>query len=424
MRVGSRWTLRAGAFVLPLAVSPGTLDGVVLPKLAVAQLAAFALLGVWLWHWVVAGRSAARRTPLDLPLLAWGASAVLSTIFATNRNVAVFGTYFRYQGLVTILTCAALLWLAVQTLDTREEVRGVLRSLMAAAYIVALISVIQSLAATAASSRSGVETAFTFGGWVRASGTFGNADYLGIFLAMVLPFAVRELIDAGPGFGRLLWANVAAVMAVALLLTFSRGAWLGTVVGVAIAAISRLRVPRPREAAIVGIVISLVLVSAALMGIQNRSPVSAILARASSLADPTVGTGGTRLQIWGDTLHLIAARPVAGWGPDTFGLVFPSFQTGDWTPGAQIDRAHSDLLDVASSQGLLGVGAYLWLLGAIALAFWRGRRRQGSMAAAGAVAAYFVSMLVNFAWVPATAPFWLVLAAAVATWTQPAEDGA
>src|SRR5207302_2209661 len=63
----------------------------------------------------------------------------------------------------------------------------------------------------------------------------------------------------------------------------------------------------------------------------------AVVARVASLADPTAGSGASRLHIWHDTLALVAARPWAGWGPDTFGLVYPRFQTGDWTPGFLID---------------------------------------------------------------------------------------
>ena len=50
---------------------------------------------VLLVRWLRQGSITWKRTPLDLPLLAFIGSAALSTIFAINRNVAIFGTYDR-----------------------------------------------------------------------------------------------------------------------------------------------------------------------------------------------------------------------------------------------------------------------------------------------------------------------------------------
>ncbi len=421
LEAGTRWTLRAGAFLLPLAYCWTTVDQFALPKLVLARLLALCLFALWLAGWLRTGTPRLRRTPLDLPLLAFITSATVSTALAVNRSVAVFGTYLRYEGLLTLLTYAALFWLVSQALTTRAEVRGLLRSLLAGAYVAAVVAVLQSVVATALGTVGPAETGFTFGGWVRASGTFGNANFLGILLAMMLPVAVDGTLRERSGLDRALHANAVAVLVLALLLTFSRSAWLGAAAGVALAMwgpLSRSR--RARAGALAGALLLLV-VPAALAG----SPAGrAVAARLVSLANPVAGTGSTRLHIWAGTVRMIDARPLLGWGPDTFGLVYPEFRTGDWTPGAQVDRAHSDLLDVAAARGLLGAATYLATLAALALAFWRGRRQEGALAALGTVVAYEIPLQVNFAWVPVTAVFWILAAAAVATWTPPPPMGA
>ena len=93
-----RWYLRAGLFILPLAYSWGTYDAYVLPKLMVVRLLVIGLLGLFIAKAMVARSIVVKRTPLDLPLLVFVGSAALSTIFAYNQNVAVFGTYARYDG--------------------------------------------------------------------------------------------------------------------------------------------------------------------------------------------------------------------------------------------------------------------------------------------------------------------------------------
>jgi len=97
-----RWTLRIAVFLLPLAFLPNIVDEFVLPKLLLARLFIAVSVVVLLTRWLRQGTVTWKRTALDLPLLAFIASAGLSTVFGVNRNVAIFGTYDRWEGLLTI----------------------------------------------------------------------------------------------------------------------------------------------------------------------------------------------------------------------------------------------------------------------------------------------------------------------------------
>src|SRR5205814_1684577 len=77
-------------------------DEFVLPKLLLVRLLIAVSVVVLLARWLEQGTVTWKRTPLDVPLLAFIGSAVLSTVFATNRNVAIFATYDRWEGLITI----------------------------------------------------------------------------------------------------------------------------------------------------------------------------------------------------------------------------------------------------------------------------------------------------------------------------------
>ena len=57
---------------------------------------------------------------------------------------------------------------------------------------------------------------------------------------------------------------------------------------------------------------------------------------------------------------MIAARPLTGWGEDATGLVYGRFLSGDWAP--EVDRAHSGPLDIAATQGVIGLAALAWVL--------------------------------------------------------------
>ncbi|HXC75627.1 MAG TPA: O-antigen ligase family protein [Candidatus Acidoferrum sp.] len=393
-----------GAFLLPIVVLWSTNDPVILPKLLAARLLILLLAGLFIARWF-RGQVKVRRTPLDLPIAAYVASAGVSTLFAANGNLAVFGSYGRVEGLLTIATYAALFWLSVQSVSSPVQGRTVLRAILGGAFVVSVIAVLQAVA--------GGLTVGPTSSVAHASATFGNSNVLAAYLAMALPLGVNEYVRAGSTSDRILAGNVVAVMAIALVLTFGRGGWGGGAVGIMIV-IATAR-PSPRRVMVMagagaGLVTAILLATAAL-GAGGVPIAQSATARLLSLLDPTAGTGAIRLHIWKDTLGMIASRPLVGYGPDNFGLVFPRFQTGSWSP-LQIDESHSELLQVVATQGFLGLAAFAWLCIAFARLWWSGRNETLASGVLGAGVAYLLTLLVNFSTVPAALPFWIFLGAA------------
>jgi O-antigen ligase len=396
-----------GAFLLPLVVLWSTNDPVILPKLLAARVLILLLAALFLARWL-RGERKVRRTPLDLPMLAYVASAGLSTLLAPNVSLAFFGSYGRLEGFLTIATYAALFWLTVQSVSNPVEGRAVLRAVLAGAFVVSLIAVLQAVA--------GGLVAGATSSLARASATFGNSNALAAYLAMALPLGVNEYLRATSTSDRILAGNAVAMMAIALVLTFGRGGWVGGVVGVMI--VIATAGPSHRHfmamaGAAAGLITAIVL-AIALFG-PGGSPIAQSTAdRFLSLLDPTGGTGAIRLHIWKDTLGLIASRPLVGYGPDNFGLVFPMFQTGSWSGLSLIDESHSELLQIAATQGILGLAAFAWLSIAFVRFWWKGRNQILASGILGACVGYLLTLLVNFSVVPAALPFWIFLGASAA----------
>jgi O-antigen ligase len=138
---------------------------------------------------------------------------------------------------------------------------------------------------------------------------------------------------------------------------------------------------------------------------------------------------GSRPHIWQDTLSLVSSRPLFGYGPDNFGLVYPYFQGGKWEVAGsgfelQIDKAHAEMLQVAATQGLVGLAAYLVVLGAFVRSFWRSRRDNLAVALFAGWAGYQVTVQLNFTALGAAFPFWVMAAAAVEIWEHPTAHAA
>jgi len=388
-----RWYLRAGLFALPLAYSWNTYDRYIVPKLLVARLLVVGLLFLFIARAFIAQSVVVKRTPLDWPLLAFLASAVVSTLFAENQNVAVFGIYSRYDGLLTILTYAALFWLAVQTLEAPDDARKLLWVLLAAGYVVAAIAIVQS-----------VTDSLQQGVFVPASGTLGQKNVLGAFLALLCPVAYGELAAARSWGARLLAVNALTILGLALFLSFSRSAWLGVALAAVVVGIG-VRGPGLRIA--IGSAAGIVLLAAAIASLAQAGGVQP---QRSDLAE-----FGSRPAVYRDSLKVIVSRPLLGYGPDNFGLVFPRFQTA-FLGTSPVDKAHAETLQIAASQGVVGLAAYVLLMVAFIRAFWRGRRNLGAFAVFAGWVGYTATLQVNFSALASAFPFWIFAAAAVQTW--------
>src|SRR5205807_7381584 len=76
-------------------------------------------------------------------------------------------------------------------------------------------------------------------------------------------------------------------------------------------------------------------------------------------------------------------------------------------------KAHAETLQVAATQGLIGLAAYLWILVAFGRAFWAGRRQPGAVAVFAAFVAYQVTIQLNFTALASAFPFWILAGAAM-----------
>jgi hypothetical protein len=116
----------------------------------------------------------------------------------------------------------------------------------------------------------------------------------------------------------------------------------------------------------------------------------------------------SRLQLWPDALRMIGSRPITGWGEDVTGLALGRFISANWAPGVIYDRTHSGLLEIAATQGTVGVVALGWVLFVLFRGIWRYRLADSVAALGAACIGYTAWVLFNFDWAPATGVFWLL----------------
>lgn len=279
---------------------------------------------------------------LDRAVLLLVLVAAASTLFAERRHVAL-------RELRVVILEPALLYLMLRSTKLKKgSIWPIVDGLVAGAAAVALIGLIQyALGTNVITAEQGVR---------RLRSVYGSPNNAALYLGRVLPLLLSVAAFAKASRRRLVYGLLAAPVALAMLLTFSRAAIL-LGIPISLAALGVLAGRRWRWVAA-----GLMLVGA--MGVVPLLSTP----RFAGLLDPTSGTLFFRLQLWRASWKMLLDHPWLGVGPDNFlyqyrgRYILPSA----WQE-PHLSHAHNLLLTYATRLGLPGLIAGLWLQGA----FWR-----------------------------------------------------
>ena len=232
-----------------------------------------------------------------------------------------------------------------------------------------------------------------FDRFMRAYGTFEQPNPYGGYLGLVLPVALGLAVVAGLGLGhwscRWRWFTLAvtgicaALMFAALVMSWSRGAWLGfgaAVVGMAVA----LVVKSGRGAVLTVILVALVAYALLAGGLAQVPP--SLVQRFSDVV-PYLGVSDVRgaeitdanfavlerVAHWQAAWLMWTDHPWLGVGIGNYEAVYPRYALPQWP--LPLGHAHNYYLNIAAETGVVGLGAYLLLWTAALFQTWRAVRR-------------------------------------------------
>ena len=199
-------------------------------------------------------------------------------------------------------------------------------------------------------------------GTVRIYSTLENPNLLAGYLLPVLPLALVALLR-WPGRAGKLFALTALVLGVvALVLTFSRGAWMGLVAEAAvISLLLAVRATRAWPLLWRRLFPLLLLTGGAALLVVLVTQVEPLRVRVMSLvAGRQDSSNNFRINVWLAALDMVQARPWLGIGPgnDAFNQIYPLFQQ----PKFNALSAYSIPLELAVEAGIPGLLAGIGLL--------------------------------------------------------------
>ena len=243
-------------------------------------------------------------------------------------------------------------------------------------------------------------------GGVRVDGTLGNATYLAVFLmSLVFISGFLYLRARDKKKAMFILFPIALYQMIILYFTATRGAILGLIGGIFVAAILAAVGERENKyvrRAAIGVTAGVLLFIAGFVAMRNATFVkeSPVLSRFASLSLSDIKTQG-RFFIWPMALDGFRERPVTGWGQEGFNYVFnKNYNPAMYAQEQWFDRAHSAPLDWLVAGGILGFMGYLGLLLFAVRLIWKDVNGVWSFSEksllTGFLAAYFFQSLFVF----------------------------
>jgi len=302
-------------------------------------------------------------------MLLWAACAFtvwmgLATAFSIDPIKSFWSNFERMDGYITVLHFFVYFVIAGAVVTAEEWWEKLFGVSVAASSMMGLYAVLQAMGVLTISSQSGV----------RVDATFGNAAYLAVymlfnvFLTLFLLVRYRKVTYAQALLGIALVLQVATIY-----LTETRGAFLGLIGGLIIAAGYIAIFGRERETVglrkvalwALGAIAILVVAFFALRSTPLMKTGTLGRLASISLTDPTTMS---RFVIWNMAVKGAMERPVTGWGQENFSYVFnQNYEPKMYNQEQWFDRAHNQFLDWFIAGG---VPAFLLYIAFFGLAAW------------------------------------------------------
>jgi O-antigen ligase len=186
------------------------------------------------------------------------------------------------------------------------------------------------------------------------------------FACLVVAVAVARGPWPGRSMGTLLAAVAAPVSAWSLLISRTRNAWIGALIGLAIVALFR----KPK-----------------MLWLLAGAVAAILLARPQTVVDRLKldTSSEDRYYMWQAGIDMIVDKPVFGQGPGRIIDAYPDYRLNA-APNALTPHMHNNVLQVAAERGLPCLAWWLWMVGAMLASSWREARRTRAWGALGAFA--------------------------------------
>lgn len=301
------------------------------------------------------GKLEIARTPLEIPLLFFLATIVISLFTSLN---------FKYS-LRTLegefLKCALLFYVVFINATSEEDVLSIAKALIFGSFLFAVYGIFDFFM----NSSAFLDMSY------RAGSLELGYDSYAQYLIMVLPVNIMGLFYLKSWKGKFFLFVVFALNCFELYLTRTRGAWVAFMLELLLIAmiLPRKNAVRLACAGVIIVILSLALsvLPQNLVWHGNKE-----LNVSSPGAETEMNTAETRLVIWKEVFKEISKNPLkgAGYGKAIFKEKFKGKEFMKRKEISWLDHAHNTFVDIAIQLGVQGVLALLLIIFVILKMSW------------------------------------------------------
>jgi len=420
-------TIIALVILVPIAFYPRCIT-VFLPAKEVVS-SVLVLLALMFWGLKLISREEIKfsSSPLNFPVLSFIAICVLSLIWSNSFFISL-------KELPLFLAGPLLYFIIINNISNQRRIGRILNALLIVGGLFGIYGIFQY---------NGIDFSF----WARnigrqqVFGLFGNVNYFAEYLIVPLTIAVSLLFASKNKMKKLLLLIGILAMGSSLILTFTRGSYLGFGVSLIFMSflflISRGKNFIKRNKKIFIAILVIIIIITSLFIIPNPlnksgTTIGKIKSRISISQLTQDASIKRRIATWKFTVLMIKDHPLLGSGIGTFKyntLIYQAefFEQGEnrsLYPHGFADKAHNEYLQLGAELGIIGLGIFIWLMicyfnyGIKILRKIKDEYKQGIIIGLmGAVVAVLIDGLFGFPLhLPATIVlFWLILALTIAT---------
>ena len=357
--------------LVPLIFLPSTSELFEFNKIIITYILTTVIVCTWAIRCIVEKKFIFRRTLLDIPILLFLGSNILSLLGSIDIHTSWYGYYSRWNGgLLSLISYSLLYWAFVSNLDRRTAVLSAQCSVLSAI----IVSIYASLEHFGFSISCLLTTGkFDVACWVqdvqnRVFATLGQPNWLAAYVVALIWIPISKLRN----FQSISNLLIFILLFLTLLFTKSRSGLLAFAISSAVFWLPQLKksikpflilnslfliltliIPNP--------VRDLVLKTKDQRPTANQGTVLETGGTESGSIRKIVWSGATR--IWSSSIKNL----MIGTGPETFAMAYYQYrpvehnQTSEWE--LLYNKAHNEYLNYLSTTGLLGLLSYLLLLG-------------------------------------------------------------
>lgn len=377
-----------------------------LNKIWVTYAVAIIIGGVWVVKMIYERQFKIQRTPLDIAILLFLLSQIISTLISWDRYISFWGYYARFNGGLLSTIVYIFLYYALVSNSKRKDVLWYVWAALGAGLLTALWGLPSHFGydPTCLIFRGSLDVSCwtdAFQPKVRIFSTLGQPDWLAAHLDALLPISVAlGMIQLYLKRYYLAFAlfGLSVLFYIDILFTAARSGFLGFVIPFFLFLIIILwwykredkgfkKVNFWKRNSYLFVVISLLCILTFVIGTPiaelNKFTLSGIVShftsshkiittKATKNLLKSAGGGGTdsgaiRLFVWQGALDAWRHYPIFGTGVETFAFAYYQYRppghnmTSEWD--YLYNKAHNEYLNYLTTTGLFGLGTYIIMIG-------------------------------------------------------------